>query len=93
MFQGTLAREFLDPTQIPSWPSGTSAFPQTFLRTLVSHSPRNTYPEQNTGITVEHWKHNGLGFRILEHMDDGILLWCLCLDILPMFHCHPCVLQ
>ena len=43
MLKGQLSRvpwprEVLDPTQLPSWPSGTLAVPQTFLLTPVSYS-------------------------------------------------------
>jgi len=34
----TLARELLDPTQLPSWPLGTSAAPWTFTLTIQSTS-------------------------------------------------------
>ena len=45
-FQSTWARELLDPTQLPSWPLGTSAAPKTFLFTPASysHSTRTLLP-------------------------------------------------
>jgi len=41
-FWSTLAREFLHPNQLPSWPLSTSAAPQTFLHIVATYSHWNS---------------------------------------------------